>query len=74
VARQPRPAVLPLGLTKLEGLYSVNVPAVMAGGPAGLVLHLGRDCLEFDRSAASALKKANALADEDRSHMHDDLV
>jgi len=24
-------AVLPLGLTKLEGLYSVNVPAVMAG-------------------------------------------
>ncbi|HUA31665.1 MAG TPA: carbohydrate ABC transporter permease [Streptosporangiaceae bacterium] len=24
-------AVLPLGLTKLEGLYSINVPAVMAG-------------------------------------------
>ena len=24
-------AVLPLGLTKLEGLYSVNVPAVTAG-------------------------------------------
>lgn len=24
-------AVLPLGLTKLQGLYSVNVPAVMAG-------------------------------------------
>lgn len=24
-------AVLPLGLTKLEGMYSVNVPAVMAG-------------------------------------------
>jgi raffinose/stachyose/melibiose transport system permease protein len=24
-------AVLPLGMTKLEGLYSINVPAVMAG-------------------------------------------
>ena len=24
-------AVLPLGLTKLEGLYAINVPAVMAG-------------------------------------------
>jgi hypothetical protein len=24
-------AVLPLGLTKLEGQYSINVPAVMAG-------------------------------------------
>ena len=27
-------AVLPLGLTKLEGLYAINVPAVMAGRAA----------------------------------------
>lgn len=31
LTQNPSVAVLPLGLTKLQGLYSVNVPAVMAG-------------------------------------------
>jgi raffinose/stachyose/melibiose transport system permease protein len=31
LTQNPNVAVLPLGLTKLQGMYSVNVPAVMAG-------------------------------------------
>jgi raffinose/stachyose/melibiose transport system permease protein len=31
LTQNPSVAVLPLGLTKLQGMYSVNVPAVMAG-------------------------------------------
>ena len=30
-------AVLPLRLTKLEGQYSINVPAVMAGVPLSML-------------------------------------
>src|SRR5215475_7359946 len=35
---------------------------------------MGRDRIESDRSATGALKQADAVADEDRSDMHDDLV